>query len=94
MSWHYLPVYRDFPGRSERVYTICTIFLDDANLVRSWTIDPAMHPQGCGDLDDNPAGGHTELISDLEKMLRDARRWKPVAFDALKVGMKLEGRAD
>ena len=43
-----------------------------------------------------PVGKHPsgdtieELIEDLTRMLRDAREWKPVDFDDLRVGMRFE----
>ena len=33
---------------------------------------------------------YAELLDDLMRMLQDAREWKPVAFDDLRVGMQFE----
>ena len=79
MSWHYLPVYVEANG--ERAYSLCEVYLDDDGLLDSWTASREIAAHGT-----DPS----KLAADLELMARDVRRWEPVAFDALSVGMRFE----
>lgn len=83
MSWHYQPVWgEDQIGEHvDRWYALCEVYLDEADQLKHWTADPAMEAIGA-DLD--------ELCSTLAMMTSDAKRWKPVRFADLEVGMVLE----
>lgn len=79
MTWRYQPVWREADG--ERVYSLCEVYFDEADRLKAWTESPAITPHG---------ETQDELCDDLERMWIDARRWKPVAFEDLKVGMTFE----
>lgn len=78
-GWRYQPVYRDDPGG--RSITLCECYFDADGRLEAWTEDPAMHPQG---------ETTEELSRDIARMLADAYKWVPVAFDDLHVGMTFE----
>lgn len=77
-TWHYLPVYIEHEG--ERFYTLCKVHLRNGKLW-AWTENREIAPGG-----DSPE----DLAGSLNRMLNDLRRWKPVRFEDLKVGMVLE----
>lgn len=78
-KWRYQPVYADEP--LGRVYSLCECHFDKDGLLEAWTEEPAMVPQG---------ETIEELSGDLARMMVDTRRWEPVAFSDLKVGMKFK----
>lgn len=77
ITWHYLPVYVEYEG--ERTCSLCEVYIRDGKLT-GWT-DAQIAPIG-----DSPE----DLAGSLERMLDDARHWKPVRFDDLEAGMVLE----
>src|SRR5215475_8507589 len=82
--WRYQAVrvkYREYPDDPELV--IIEVYLDRADgSLCAWSADPVgKHPSG---------ETIEELIEDLTRMLRDAREWKPVDFDELRVAMRFE----
>ena len=85
MTWSYIPVYREYPRPNgvERVYSLCEVYFDEADMVKSWTLDPEMSPCGA-----DPA----ELVYTLELMTRDAKRWRPIPFTSLAPGITLKKR--
>ena len=74
--WRYQSVFDENDG--ERWYSVCEVYLDAAGNLEGWTEHSSI-----------AAGGNTldELEGDLEQMITDVRRWEPVAFDSLYVGM-------
>lgn len=77
MSWHYLPVYS---GKGlDKAFSLCEVYLDKNQRLKSWTAKSAIAPIG------NDVG---DLAGALNLMAKDVKRWKPVKFDTLKVGMK------
>jgi len=87
MTWHYQPVYVESDG--ERAYSLCEVYLDDDGLLDSWTASRNIAAHGTDSAD--------ALLADLERMIHDVRRWEPVEFDTLTVGMRFEplvGRPD
>jgi hypothetical protein len=84
MNWRYQPVYTvyDKEGYSERSYSLIEVYLKGKRgKLEAWTEKSEMTPYG-----ETQAG----LVRDLANMLREATRWKAVAFDDLKVGMTFE----
>jgi len=82
--WRYQTVrvdYPEYPDDPELV--MIEVYLDRADdSLCAWSADPVgKHPSG-ETID--------ELIEDLTRMLRDAREWKPVDFDDLRVGMRFD----
>jgi len=82
--WRYQTVrvkYHEYPDDSELV--IIEVYLDRADgSLCAWTTEP---------VGKRPSGETVEeLIEDLTRMLRDAREWKPVDFDDVRVGMRFE----
>ena len=85
--WRYQTVrvkYHEYPDHPELV--IIEVYLDRADgSLCAWNSEP---------VGKRPSGEIVEeLIEDWTRMLRDAREWKPVDFDDLRVGMRFE-RAD
>ena len=82
--WRYQTVrvkYREYPNDPELIIIeVCLERADDS--LCAWSADP---------VGKRPSGETVEeLIEDLTRMLRDAREWKPVDFDDLRVGMRFE----
>ena len=82
--WRYQAVRincREYPDDPE--FVIIEVYLDRAdNSLCAWSAEP---------VGKRPSGETIEeLIEDLTRMLRDAREWKPVDFDDLRVGMRFE----
>ncbi len=77
-TWHYLPVLTEREGSVE--YTLCEVYLDDEGCVESWTMNHSIAASG-----ETP----NQLRADLEFMLNDLARWKPVRFAELTVGMRI-----
>ena len=82
--WRYQSVrvhYREYPDDPELV--IIEVYIDRADgSLCAWSAEP---------VGKRPSGETIEeLIEDLTRMLRDAREWKPVDFDDLRVGMRFE----
>ena len=81
MTWRYQAVYiENHNGNKE--YSICEVYLDDDGKLDSWTESHRIHPFGSETLN--------ELINDLQRMMDDANRWKPVPTNKLQVGMTFE----
>ena len=82
--WRYQPVrvnYPEYPDDPELI--MIEVYLDRANdSLCVWSAE----------LVGKRPSGETieELIEDLTRMLRDAREWKPVDFDDLRVGMRFD----
>lgn len=62
-------------------YSICEVYLDKDEKLEMWTENYQISPHG--DTVD-------ELLGDLQYMIDDARKWKPVNFNSLQVGMTFE----
>ena len=82
--WRYQIVrvkYQEYPDHPELV--IIEVYLNRADdSLCAWSTEP---------VGKRPSGETVEeLIEDLTRMLRDAREWKPVDFDDLRVGMRFE----
>jgi hypothetical protein len=82
--WRYQTVrvkYREYPDDPELI--IIEVYLSRADdSLRAWGAEP---------VGKRPSGETIEeLIEELTRMLRDAREWKPVDFDDLRVGMRFE----
>ena len=82
--WRYQSVrvhYREYPDDPELV--IIEVYIDRADgSLCAWSAEP---------VGKRPSGETIEeLIEDLTRMLQDAREWKPVDFDDLRVGMRFE----
>ena len=82
--WRYQTVrviYREYPDDLELV--VIEVYIDRADgSLCAWSAEP---------VGKRPSGEVIEeLIEDLTRMLRDAREWKPVDFDDLRVGMRFE----
>jgi hypothetical protein len=73
--------FREYPDDPELV--IIEVYLDRADgSLCAWSAESVgKHPSG-ETID--------ELIEELTRMLRDAREWRPVDFDDLRVGMRFE----
>ena len=82
--WRYQAVRVDYPAYpDDPEYLIIEIYLSRADdRLCSWSAEAASKRPG-GDT-------YAELLDDLMRMLQDAREWKPVAFDDLRVGMQFE----
>ena len=80
-SWRYQPVYREYDTGTKE-YSICEVYLDKNEKLEMWTENYSIAPFGSGNIDD--------LIGDLELMIDDARKWKPVSFNSLTKGMIFE----
>jgi len=82
--WRYQAVGVDNPAYpDDPEYLIIEVHLSRADdRLCSWSAEPASKRPG-GDT-------YAELLDDLMRMLQDAREWKPVAFDDLRVGMQFE----
>ena len=81
--WRYQSVYRKIGDvDSERIeFSVCEVYFDEEGILGGWTESPSMRPYG---------QTHSELIGDLEIMLADASKWKPVDFDKMHAGMTFE----
>jgi hypothetical protein len=82
--WRYQAVRVDYPAYpDDPEYLVIEVCLSRANnRLCSWSAEPASK---------RPSGDtYAELLDDLMRMLQDAREWKPVAFDDLRVGMRFE----
>ena len=82
--WRYQSVrvhYREYPDDLELV--VIEVYIDRADgSLCAWSAEP---------VGKRPSGETIEeLIEDLTRMLQDAREWKPVDFDDLRVGMRFE----
>ncbi|MCL2357076.1 MAG: hypothetical protein FWC70_07960 [Defluviitaleaceae bacterium] len=79
-GWRYQVVIVIRDNGSEE-YSFCEIYLDKDGKLKGWTEN--LHIAAVGnDLDD--------LIGSLELMISDARQWKPVLAEDLKLGMVFE----
>ena len=83
MSWRYQPVYIEHNVDDEVIkeFSLCEVYLDSNDKLEMWTEKHEIAPHG-NDIED--------LVGSVELMLNDARRWKAVPFESLRVGMKLE----
>ena len=73
--------YHEYPDDPELVILdVCLDRTDDS--LCAWNAEPVGKRPGGETID--------ELIEDLTRMLRDAREWKRVDFDDLRVGMRFE----
>ncbi|HVI68688.1 MAG TPA: hypothetical protein VM910_39885 [Bradyrhizobium sp.] len=82
--WRYQAVRVDYPAYpDDPEYLVIEVCLSRANnRLCSWSAEPASK---------RPSGDtYAELLDDLMRMLQDAREWKPVALDDLRVGMQFE----
>ena len=85
-TWRYQAVYNVKEmegGKKHYTFSVCEVYLDEDGKLCAWTKDASMEPTG---------EIHSELIQDLEHMLKDVKEWEPVQFDSLKVGMTFEKR--
>jgi len=83
-GWRYQAVYsknQNSLGGTYNAYTICEIYLDVNGKLKSWTENNAIPPSG---------ETIEELIDDINLILEDVSKWKPVPFESLKVGMTFE----
>jgi hypothetical protein len=82
--WRYQTVrvkYREYPDDPELVILeVCLDRADDS--LCAWNAEPVGKRPSGETID--------ELIEELTRMLRDAREWKPIDFDDLRVGMRFE----
>ena len=83
-GWRYQAVYSESSNEMGETYcsfTICEIYLDKDGRLTAWTENPSI-----------AASGETpdELTRDLQLMLNDTTKWKPVLFESLQVGMVFE----
>jgi hypothetical protein len=78
-GWRYQPVY--WEDDAGPVMTLCEVYFDENDRLKMWTTDPAMHPMGAT---------FEDLSRDLCWMLANAYKWRPVAFNSLRVGMTFE----
>lgn len=68
-------------GGCDVSFSFCHVCLDADGKLASWSNDVEYSPRGrCV----------SELTADVARLLVDAYRWKPVAFHALRFGMKFE----
>ena len=84
MAWHYQPVYtirETSSGNPIKEYTICEVYLDADDKLELWTESHEINPFG---------ESVEELLTDLEMMSNDCKRWMPVEFTALTPGMIFE----
>ena len=79
MSWRYQAVWREDEG--ERFYSVAEVYFDEDGRLTAWTEDPLIAPGG-----ESPG----DLIWSVQAMATDCWNWKPVAFEALQVGMIFE----
>jgi hypothetical protein len=82
--WRYQAVRVDYPAYPDNSeFLIIGVYLDRADdRLYAWSSEPASK---------RPSGDtYAELLDDLIRMLQEAREWKPVAFDDLRVGMRFE----
>jgi hypothetical protein len=82
--WRYQTVRVSYPEyQDDPELVMIEVYLDRADgALYAWSAEPVgKHPSG---------EIIEELIEDLTRMLRDAREWKPVDFDDLRVGMRFE----
>jgi len=78
-SWRYQVVY--IQNNESFEYSICEVYLDEFDKLEAWTNNFTISPYG---------DSHQELIGDLQIMLEDVKKWKPVNFNELKVGMTFQ----
>ena len=79
MSWRYQPVV--VTEGEETWITLAELYFDEADRLCAWQMKPINTPMG---------DTVEELTDDLVHMLCAARRWVPVPFEALAVGMVFE----
>jgi hypothetical protein len=83
-GWRYQAVYieRD-ADENEKIleFSICEVYLDKDGKLKMWTESHRMSPYG-ETID--------ELIGDLQFMIDDVRKWQPVPFNSMQVGMDFE----
>ncbi|MCL2591969.1 MAG: hypothetical protein FWD82_01265 [Defluviitaleaceae bacterium] len=80
-GWRYQAVYtsnNSDNNETSKEYSLCEVYLDKDGKLESWTESRFMSPMG-----------YTvdELMGDLQIMLDDAAKWKPVEFESMQVGM-------
>ena len=83
-GWRYQAVYNEYDTdetEKSSEYSVCEVYLDKDGKLTAWTEDNQMSPYG-ETLD--------ELLGDLQYMIDDVRKWKPVPFASLKIGMTFE----
>lgn len=80
MTWHYQTVFRI--ENDEPFYWLIEVHVDSDGKLQSWFAE-GRTAAPCG----NSWG---EVGSTIAMMMADNYRWKPVAYDELKPGMKLE----
>lgn len=78
-GWRYQPVF--MVHGDELVFSLCECYFAKDGTLARWTEEPAMIPQG---------ESIEDLSKDLARMMGDAYKWKPVAFNTLHVGMRFE----
>ena len=88
-TWRYQPIYTIVDENTdERWYSIIEVYFDENGRLDSWTMTQEVAPTG----DTNE-----DLIEDLEMMLRDARKWKPVLYTDITndtIFEEIEGESD
>ena len=82
MTWRYQAVYLE-RDMGEKEYSICEIYLDKNGKLEAWTENHQMSPYGFT---------LKELRGDLRIMMKDVRKWKPVDFNSLQIGMTFKRR--
>ncbi|MDR2598860.1 MAG: hypothetical protein LBC73_01125 [Oscillospiraceae bacterium] len=86
--WRYQAVYIEHisdKNEKTREYSICEVYLNKKEKLYAWTESIAMYPHG---------ESFSELCGDLKFMYDDTKKWKPVAFNSLCVGMKFKKRTN
>jgi len=80
-GWRYQAVYveRNIEENEKSLeFSICEVYLDKDGKLEMWTEDSKMSPFG---------NSIDELTNDLQFMINDVQKWKPVPFNSLQVGM-------
>ena len=83
-GWRYQAVYieHDTADKEKTAdFSICEVYLDKDGKLEMWTESHKMSPHG---------ETLEELAEDLQFMTDDVRKWKPVPFNSLQVGMNFE----
>ena len=80
MMWRYQTVFKKTDEETFK-FSLCEVYLDDDGKLEYWTENAEMTP--CGETYD-------ELLGDTKYMFEDAKKWLPVEFDKMEVGMTFE----
>ncbi len=86
MTWRYQPVWiRD---QGEKLFVLIEVFFSKKGKLKSWTkYEPKRGYEPMGTTIE-------ELREELELKLSDARRWEPVQYDKMQVGMEFRKLRD